>query len=118
MHGFTTRTPRNLQSGARALSRDHHSGRLTSTGAPAAPQANAIAVGSSPRPMSIDLVTALGGGAITTLELDALHATQMLPSGLSATAVGMWLGWVNDDLASVVVPAPSGIVAVTRRLPV
>lgn len=45
-------------------------------------------------------------GSITTSELDVLQATQMSPSGLSATPVGMWLGW------SLVVP--SGIVVVTR----
>jgi hypothetical protein len=43
-------------------------------------QANAIPVGSSPRLMSIDVLTVLLDGSITTSELEALQATQMLPS--------------------------------------
>ena len=62
--------------------------------------------------------TVLLDGSMTTSELEALHATHRLPSGLSAIAVGIWLIWVNDVAASLVVPAPSGIVAVTRREPV
>jgi hypothetical protein len=46
-------------------------------------------VGSSASPMSIDVTTAFVAGSITATELDALQVTQMLPSGLSPTAVGI-----------------------------
>ena len=62
--------------------------------------------------------TVLLDGSMTTSELEALHATHRSPSGPSAMAVGRWLIWVNDASGSCVVPAPSGIVVVTRTEPV
>ncbi len=55
------------------------------------PHANAIPVGSSAIPISIVFVIAFLAGSITTSEPDVLHAAQMLPDGLRAIAVGIWL---------------------------
>ena len=65
--------------------------------------------------MSIDFVTSLFEGEITTSELDVLRVTQMFPSGPSSAAVGTWLSCVNDVTESVVFPDPSAIVRMTLR---